>query len=59
MRVTRRALAFSSEARLLQRGLGCGKISILRVTANMSEKVAPALHHLQEEQGELEWVQLF
>lgn len=58
MRITGRALAFSSEARLFQRGLGRGKIPSVRVAANVSEKVLPALHHLQEEQGELERAQL-
>lgn len=32
--------------------------SPLSVAANLSEKVVPALDHLQEEQGVLEWVQL-
>lgn len=59
MRVKGKALAFSSEIRLLQKRLGCGKASRDGIAANLSEKVASALHHLQEEQGELEWVQFF
>lgn len=59
LRVMRRALAFGSEIRLLQKRLGCGRISTGRVAANLSEKAASALHHLQEEQGELAWVRLF
>ena len=42
LRVTRRALAFSSELRLLQKRPGCGKISAARAAANLSEKAASA-----------------
>ena len=57
LRVQRRAFAFSGEIRLLQKRLGWGNISTVTVGANLGEKVVSALRHLQEEQGELEWVQ--
>lgn len=48
LKVTRRPLAFSSEIRLLQKRLACGKISTVGLTANLSKKAVSAFHHLQE-----------